>query len=60
MTTNEQQFWVKMEHKSDHSLQTGIESAIHNQILNNDLTIVSCVYDPLLQPDELSFNSSQS
>ena len=36
------------------------ESAIHNQILNNDLTIVSCVYEPLSQPGELSLNSSQS
>ena len=58
MTTNQQQFWVKMEHKADP--QKRIESAIHNQILNNDLTIVCCVYEPLLQPGELSLHSSQN
>ena len=36
------------------------ESAIHNLILNNDRTIVSCVYEPLLQPSVLSLHSSQS
>ena len=30
-----------------------IESAIHNQILNNDLTIVSRVCESLLQPGVL-------
>ena len=30
-----------------------IEIAIHNQILNNDLAIASCAYEPLLQPGEL-------
>ena len=29
--------------------QKGIESAIHNQILNNGLTIVISAYEPLLQ-----------
>ena len=47
-----------MECKADHSLKKRIESAI--QILNNDLTIVSCVYEPLLQPGVLSWHSSQS
>ena len=42
-----------MECKADHSPKERIESAIHNQILNNDLT-VSCVYEPLLQPGVLS------
>ena len=41
-----------MECKADHSPQR-IESAINNQILNNDLTVVSCVYEPLLQPGVL-------
>ena len=36
------------------------ESAIQNQILNNDLAVVSCVYEPLLQPGVLSWHSSQS
>ena len=35
-----------MECKTDHSPKKRIENAIHNQILNNDLTIVSCVYEP--------------
>ena len=60
MTANQQQFWVKMKHKADHSPQKRIESAIHNQFLNNDLTIASCVYEPLLQSGELSLHSSQS
>ena len=37
-----------------------IESAIHNQVVNNDLTVVSCVYEPLLQPGVLSLHSSQT
>ena len=37
-----------------------IESAIHNQILNNYQTIVSCVCEPLLRPGVLSLHSSQS
>ena len=60
MTTNQQQFWVKIKHKADHSPQKRIESAIHNQILNYDLTIVSSVYEPLLQPGESSLHLSQS
>ena len=47
-----------MEHKADHSPKKRIESAI--KILNNDLTTVSCVYEPLLQPGVLSLHSSQS
>ena len=61
MITN--QLWVKMECKADHSpppAKKMTESAIHNQILNNDLTVVSCVYEPLLQPGVLSLHSSQS
>ena len=38
---------------ADHSPKKRIESAIYNQILNNDLTVVSCVYEPLLQPGVL-------
>ena len=49
-----------MECKADHSLKKKIESAIHNQILNYDLTIVSCVYEPLLHPGVLSLHSSQT
>ena len=49
-----------MECKADHSPKNIIESAIHNQNLNYDLTIISCVYEPLLQPDVLSLHSSQS
>ena len=49
-----------MECKADHSPQKSTESAIHSQILNNDLTIVSCVYEPLLQSGMLSWTSSQS
>ena len=61
MTTNQQQLWVKMECKADHSTpQKRIESAIHNQNLNNDLTMVSCAYEPLLQSRVLSLHSSQS
>ena len=33
---------------SENVLIKRIKSAIHNQILNNDRTIVSCVYEPLL------------
>ena len=33
------------------------ESAMHNQILSNDLTVVSCVYQPLLQPGVFSSQS---
>ena len=60
MTTNKQYFRVKMECKADHSPKKRIESAIYTQILHNDLTVVSCVYEPLLQPGVLSFHSSQS
>ena len=35
-----------MECEADHSPKKRNERAIHNQILNNDLTIVSCVYEP--------------
>ena len=49
-----------MECKADHSPKNRIESAIHNQILNNDLTVVSCVYEPLLKSGVLSLHSSQS
>ena len=49
-----------MECKADHSPKKRIQSAIHKQILNNDLTIVSCVSEPLLQPGVLSLHSSQS
>ena len=49
-----------MESKADHSPTKRIENAIHNQILNNDLIIVSCVYEPSLQPGVLSSHSSQS
>ena len=39
-----------MECKAEHSPlsppKEGIEIAIHYQILNNDLTIVFCVYEP--------------
>ena len=37
-----------------------IESAIYTQNLNNDLTVVSCIYEPLLQPGVFSLHSSQS
>ena len=47
-----------MECKADHSLKKRMtESAIHNQILNYDLTIVPCVHEPLLQPGVLSLHS---
>ena len=50
-----------MECKADHSPpKKMIESAIHNQVLNCDLIIASCVYEPLLQPGVLSLHSSQS
>ena len=54
-----------MECKADHSFKkkektTKIESAIHNQILNYNLAIVSCVYEPLLQPGVLSLHSSKT
>ena len=46
---------------ADHSLKKiMIKSAIHNQILNYDLTIVSCVYESLLQTGVLSLHSSQT
>ena len=45
-----------MECKVDYSLKKKIESAIHNLILNYDLTIVSCVREPLLQPSVLSLH----
>ena len=38
-----------MERKADHSPKKRFESAIHDQISNNHLTVVSCVYEPLLQ-----------
>ena len=52
-----------MECKADHSppppkKKKKIRSAI--KILNNDLTIVSCVCEPLLQPGVLSLYSSES
>ena len=44
-----------MERKADHSLNmTG--SVIHYKILNYELAIVSCVYEPLLQPGMLSLH----
>ena len=49
-----------MEYKADHSRKQKIESAIYTQILNNDLTVVSCVYELLLRPGVLSLHSSQS
>ena len=50
-----------MECKADHSpKKKTIDSAIYTQILNNDLTVVSCVYEPLLQPGMLSLHSSQN
>ena len=39
-----------MKCKADHSTKNRIESVIHSQILNNDLTVVSCVYGLVLQP----------
>ena len=47
-----------MECKADHSPPKKFENAIHNQILNSDLTVVSCVYESLLQPGVLSLHSS--
>ena len=59
MKTNHQSFWVKMDCKADHSLKmTG--SVIHEQILNYELTTVSCVYEPFLQPGLLLLHSSQT
>ena len=49
-----------MECKADHSPKKRFESVIHNQILYNNLTLVSCVYEPLLQPGVLSLHASQS
>ena len=49
-----------MECKADHSLKKRIESAIYNQILNNDLTVASCVNEPLLQLGMFLLHSSQS
>ena len=60
MTTNQQYICVKMECQADHSPPIRTESAIYTQILNNDLTVVSCVYEPLLQPGVLSLHLSQS
>ena len=48
-----------MERKADHSLKM-IGSVIHNQILNYEQTIASCVYEPLLQPGVLLLHSSQT
>ena len=48
-----------MEQKADHSLKM-IGSVIHEQILNYELTIVSCVYEPFLQPGVLLLHSSQT
>ena len=39
-----------MECKANHSPKKRIEGAIYSQLLNNDLTVVFCVYKPLLQP----------
>ena len=60
MTTDQKYFGVKMECEADHSLKKMIESAIHIEILNYDLIIVSCVYEPLLQPGVLSLHSFQT
>ena len=49
-----------MECNTDHSFIKRTESAIHNQTLNNYLTIVSFVYEPLSQFGVLSLHSSQS
>ena len=49
-----------MECKADHSPKKRIESVIHNQILNNGLTVVSSVYEPFIQLDVLPLHSSQS
>ena len=49
-----------MECKVDHSPKKRTESAIYTIILNGDLTVVSCVYEPLLQPGVLSLHSSQT
>ena len=48
-----------MERKADHS-QKMIGSVIHNQILNYELTTVSCVYEPLLQPGVSLLHLSQT
>ena len=37
-----------------------IGSVIDNQILNYELTIASCVYEPLLQPGVLLLRSSHT
>ena len=49
-----------MECKADHSPKNMTENAIHNQTLNYGLTIVSSVYEPLLQPGVLSLHLFQS
>ena len=49
-----------MECKADHSPKKRYENVIHDQILNNNLTVVSCVFEPLLQHGVLSLHSSQS
>ena len=49
-----------MECKADRLSKKRTESAIHNQILNNYLTIVSCVDKPLLKFGVFSLHSSQA
>ena len=46
--------------QSEDVLTKRIESSIHKQILNDDRTLISCVYEPLSQPGVLSLHSSQS
>ena len=47
-----------MECNANHSLKKEmIGSVIHNQILNYELTIVSFVFEPLLQPGVLSLQT---
>ena len=49
-----------MECKADHSPKKGLKVPSITKFLNNYLTIVSCVYEPLLQSGVLSLHSSQS
>ena len=49
-----------MECKANHSLKENNDWKCHDQILNYELTTVSCVYEPLLQPGVLSLHSSQT
>ena len=49
-----------MDCQAYHSPKKRIESAIYTRILNNDLTVVSCVYEHLSQPGVLSLHSCQS